>query len=451
MGVKKWGSSMKSIGKVELFTVALGSVIGWGAFMLPGNFFLKNAGVLNTAIGFFIAVLMIAFIEKSYSLMMSKYTDVGGEYTYAKKTLGNRIGFFTGWLLLLSYISIIPLNATAIPMVFEKIFPFYNKGTLLYTIVGFPVYLNDLLLSLSSILIFTLIQLKGVNFSTRTQNITVFILIISVIYLFVFSLMNLEQVQWENFQSNLGSFNLELVIRVIAFAPWAFIGFDTVAQLTSESKTNPKTVSLMAFIAVVFGALVYNVLNVITAFGVAAQDVNSSSWATGDAVYNLLGGVALLIVGFAMFGAVLSGLNGFFMSSSRLSSAMLKDSTGDLTKAKNKKVILFIGSVALIVPFFGRNALFWFVDVSSVGASIAYLVTCFAAYKLCVGNVMKTITIIGMLSSISFLLFLLTPFFNSNIPMVSACVLIIWSVIGFILYKRIDMSEGNNLRKNTAV
>lgn len=429
---------MKSIGKVELFTVALGSVIGWGAFMLPGNFFLKNAGVINTAIGFIIAVIMIAFIEKSYSLMMSKYDDIGGEYIYAKNTFGNKVGFFTGWLLLLAYISIIPLNATAIPMVFEKIFPYYEKGFLLYEIVGFPVYFNDLILSLSFILIFTLIQIKGVKFSSKMQNITVFLLLISVIYLFVFSLINLEQNQWDNFESNLGEFNIELIIRIIAFAPWAFIGFDTVAQLTSESKVSPKMASLMAFIAVVFGALVYNVLNVITAFGISSKDISSSGWATGDAVYNLLGGVALLIIGIAMFGAVLSGLNGFFMSSSRLSIAMLNSSTENRTKAKHKKVIIFVGFIAFIVPFFGRNALFWFVDVSSVGASVAYLVTCFAAYKVCVENKTKVIAILGVFSSLSFLLFLLTPFFNSNIPFVSAKILFIWMVIGGGLYFKFE-------------
>ncbi|MFL7040943.1 APC family permease [Vibrio lentus] len=442
---------MKSIGKVELFTVALGSVIGWGAFMLPGNFFLKNAGVLNTAIGFIIAVIMIAFIEKSYSLMMSKYDDIGGEYSYAKNTFGNGVGFFTGWLLLLAYISIIPLNATAIPMVFEKIFPFYEKGYLLYSIVDFPVYLNDLLLSLSFIVVFTLIQLKGVVFSTKMQNITVFSLLGSVIYLFIFTILNLEPNQWNNFDSNVGEFDFQLIIRIIAFAPWAFIGFDTVAQLTSESKVNPKSASLMAFIAVVFGALIYNAINIITAFGISSENISSSGWATGDAVYNLMGGIALLIIGAAMFGAVLSGLNGFFMSSSRLSIAMLNGSKENVTKEKNKKVIIFIGLVALIVPFFGRNALFWFVDVSSVGASIAYLVTCFAAYKLCVGNRMKVITIIGVLSSISFLLFLLTPFFNSNIPMVSAFVLLVWIVLGYFLYNKSDKFNDGKVSSNVIV
>lgn len=425
---------MKSIGKVELFTVALGSVIGWGAFMLPGNFFLKNAGVLNTAIGFIVAVIMIAFIEKSYSLMMSKYDDIGGEYSYAKNTFGNGVGFFTGWLLLLAYISIIPLNATAIPMVFEKIFPFYEKGELLYTIVGFPVYLNDLLLSLSFIVVFTLVQLKGVVFSTKMQNITVFLLLGSVVYLLFFTILNLDKQQWSNFDSNLGEFDSQLVIRIIAFAPWAFIGFDTVAQLTSESKVAPKSASFMAFIAVIFGALIYNVINIITAFGVSSENISSSGWATGDAVYNLLGGVALLIIGCAMFGAVLSGLNGFFMSSSRLSIAMLNCNKDNITKEKNKEVVLFIGFVALIVPFFGRNALFWFVDVSSVGASLAYLVTCFAAYKISEKIYTKIIASIGVFFSVSFLIFLLTPFFESNIPLVSVLVLCSWILFGFIVY-----------------
>jgi len=66
---------VNKIGKVELFTIALGFVIGWGAFMLPGSFFLQSAGVLNTFIGFTIAIIMVIFIEKNYSVLMSKYKE----------------------------------------------------------------------------------------------------------------------------------------------------------------------------------------------------------------------------------------------------------------------------------------------------------------------------------------------------------------------------------------
>lgn len=71
MAIKEQQMSHK-LQKKEIFSVALGSVIGWGAFVLPGNVFLKDYGLLNTAIGFTIAVFMLVFIEKSYSMVMER-------------------------------------------------------------------------------------------------------------------------------------------------------------------------------------------------------------------------------------------------------------------------------------------------------------------------------------------------------------------------------------------
>ncbi|MEZ9903904.1 APC family permease [Vibrio breoganii] len=424
---------MEKIGKIELFTVALGSVIGWGAFMLPGSFFLQNAGVLNTIIGFLIAIVMIAIIEKNYSVLMDKHQSTGGEYTFAKEEFGNTVGFCTGWVLLLAYVSIIPLNATAIPMVFEKVFSFYSKGLLLYTIADFPVYLNDLLVSLLFIGVFSFIQLRGLNVSSKMQNIVVAILLICVMGLFFTTFIVANPVHQQNFESNFGSFDIGSVIRIIAFAPWAFIGFDTVAQISSESRVSAKSASLMALIAVIFGGFVYNAINIVTAYGIANTSLMTDAWATGDAVLNLMGPIALVVVGMAMFGAVLSGLNGFFMSSTRLTSAMVPSKIKGLIDFK--AIIIFISFVSMIVPFFGRNALFWFVDISSVGASFAYLVVSLAALKLSVTLSQKLFGLLGSLCSVLFLIFLLTPFFGSNIPLVSAVVLAIWCMLGALVYK----------------
>ncbi|MFC0059896.1 APC family permease [Vibrio inusitatus] len=423
---------MKNIGKIELFTIALGSVIGWGAFMLPGTFFLNNAGVLNTLIGFSVAIVMIAIIESNYSVLMSKYRSKGGEYTFAREEFGNKVGFSTGWVLLLAYVSIIPLNATAIPMVFEKVLPFYSKGLLLYTIVEFPVYLNDLIISLTAIFFFCYVQLRGLNFSSTMQNTMVFILLVCVVILFIGTLTVSSPVHYENFESNYGNLDINSVIKIISFAPWAFIGFDTVAQVSSESKVNAKTASLMALVAVIFGGFVYNAINVVTAFGLPNESLNAHAWATGDAVYNLMGPVALIIVGLAMFGAVLSGLNGFFMTSTRLTAAMVPS---HFTKRCGfREVIIFVSLISMIVPFFGRNALFWFVDISSVGASFAYLVTSLAAYKLSNTRIRKCISVAGIGCSLLFLIFLLTPFFESNIPLVSTIVLFLWCVFGLVIF-----------------
>lgn len=428
----------KQLNRIDIFSIALGSVIGWGAFMLPGNVFLVEAGVINTLIGFLFAVLMIFFIEKSYASLITKYPKTGGEYTFAKQVFGERVGFFTGWLLLLAYVSIIPLNATAIPMVIETIVPDYNKGVELYNVAGFSVHFFDLIISLFFIICFTILNYKGLNGSKQIQNITVFILILSLLIVLTVSAYQFDDINYFNVKSNSGEVNVNAIIRIIAFAPWAFIGFDNIAQMSEEYKIKPKSASFAALLAVIAGALVYNALNIITAIGVHSSELSTVTWATGQAVKNIGGNGLLYIVGIAIFVAVISGLNGFFLSSTRLIFAMSSNDSNDSNIERTKIipgwVFLFVGLISCAVPFFGRNALFWFVDLSSVGASFAYLVTCCAAFKLSTNSINKIWYTFGIISSFFFIVFLLTPFFGTNIPSISIYVLFAWLLLGFVAY-----------------
>lgn len=433
---------MSPVGAKEIFTIALGSVIGWGAFMLPGNIFLPKYGVLNTLIGFSVAILMLFFIEKSYTKVMAKIPKAGGEYSFATEILGKKTGFITGWGLLLAYISIIPLNATAVPMVLDTVFPFYSKGSLLYSVSGYPVYLNDILVSLAIVVFFTLLNVKGIKGALTAQNILVFSLLSSLLVIASLTVFNVGSVELENLGSNWGQVEQSSIIRIIAFAPWAFIGFDAVAQLSGDHKVSSKTVSRMTMIAIILGAVIYNLLNIVTAVGLNSEQLTSSSWATGDAVRLLIGNGMFYFLAIAMFGAVVSGLNGFFISSSRLVSSMSSDfSIGSRTTILQDGsvsiptwVMYFIGVCAMIVPFFGRTALLWFVDLASVGASIAYFMTCLCAYKISFSIKDKFISFIGMIVSLAFLVFLLTPFFDSNISLPSYYSLLFWVIFGIVIY-----------------
>lgn len=435
---------MSNIGAKEIFTIALGSVIGWGAFMLPGNVFLPEYGVVNTLIGFVIAICMLYFIERSYTLVMAKVPLSGGEYSFASEILGKKRAFVTGWGLLLAYISIIPLNATAVPMVLDTVFPFYSKGSLLYTVSGYPVYLNDIIVSLTIVVVFTLINIKGIKGALTAQNLLVASLVTSLVIISLLTVMNTGDIQLKNLESNWGEMSQSSIIRIIAFAPWAFIGFDAVAQLAGDHKTSPKLVSRMTMIAIIIGAVIYNALNILTAMGLSSSQLNSSTWATGDAVRALVGEGVFYFLAIAMFGAVVSGLNGFFISSSRLVYSMSRDFNIGVQSIQSDEsnnetkiptwVMCFIGSCAVIVPFFGRTALLWFVDLASVGASIAYFITCLCAYKISLSLKSKVISAIGMFVSMAFLMFLLTPFFDSNISLPSYFSLIFWIVFGVIVY-----------------
>ncbi len=46
----------------NVLALAFGCIIGWSAFILPGTSFLKNAGTLGSAIGMFVAALVMIII-----------------------------------------------------------------------------------------------------------------------------------------------------------------------------------------------------------------------------------------------------------------------------------------------------------------------------------------------------------------------------------------------------
>ena len=131
----------------DVFAIVLGSVIGWGSFMLPGNKFLIESGVINTAIGLFIGAFFIIIIESSYRVMLDNQNEEGGEFTYAYNYYGERHGFVVGWALSLAYLTMVPFNGTAFVLVLKKIFGNTLEVGYLYSIGPSEIYLGEILIS----------------------------------------------------------------------------------------------------------------------------------------------------------------------------------------------------------------------------------------------------------------------------------------------------------------
>ena len=87
----------KVMSPVDVWGLALGAIIGWGCFVLPGSSFLPKAGPLGTATGMLIGALLIIVIALSYGYMIRKYPVSGGEFVYAKEAFGKRNAFVCGW------------------------------------------------------------------------------------------------------------------------------------------------------------------------------------------------------------------------------------------------------------------------------------------------------------------------------------------------------------------
>ena len=84
-----------------------------------------------------------------------------------------------------------------------------------------------------------------------------------------------------------------------------------------------------------------------------------------------------------------SGINGFYLASSRLIFSMARAKLLPGAFARIHPVhgtphvaIAFVAATSLLAPWFGRQALLWVVDMSALGTAFGYGYTCLAAYIL---------------------------------------------------------------------
>lgn len=87
----------KTLKSQWVFAVALGSAVGWGAFILPTDW-LATGGPLGTLLGFAIGGGLMIIIAVSYSFLIRTFPVSGGELAYALFAFGRVHAFFAGWV-----------------------------------------------------------------------------------------------------------------------------------------------------------------------------------------------------------------------------------------------------------------------------------------------------------------------------------------------------------------
>ena len=108
----------KALSPTQVTALALGSIVGWGCFVLPGDMFLPQAGPLGTLLGFLAGAILISFVGVCYSYMIKYAPVAGGAFTYAYVGYGPTASFICGWSLVIGYIAIVMIDIAALSLIF---------------------------------------------------------------------------------------------------------------------------------------------------------------------------------------------------------------------------------------------------------------------------------------------------------------------------------------------
>ena len=452
------GSLTRYLSPLGAWALAFGCSVGWGAFVMPGTTFLPVAGPIGSVLGIAIGGLIMLAIGMNYHYLMNRYPDSGGTYAYAKYSFGYDHGFLNGWFLLLTYVAIIWANATALPLIARHLFGGLFQFGFHYRIAGFDIYMGEVLLAVAALVIAAMFCIRG-RIASLVQIAMALLLGGGIVVAIVAVIANPQRAAAHiapafspNQSPASGTFT------IIALAPWAYVGFESISHSTGEFGFSVKRSFRIMAIAVVTAAAAYVALAILA---VCALPEGCASWT--DYILNLggyegirglptffsaetvMGSFGTVILGLTTLGAIVTGLVGNYIASSRLLYAMAQDdmmprSMGRLDgRQVPRKAILFVMAVSVALPFFGRTAISWIVDVTTVGATIAYAYTSAAAYKSArreENRLVRATGLVGLIISLVFVLYFLIPNLIAvkTLSTESYLILASWGILGFMCF-----------------
>lgn len=468
----------RQLSPMHVWAIAFGCIIGWGSFVNPGKKFLPNSGVAGTAIAMVLGALVMMVIACSYAYMVPKYPKAGGEFTFTKACFGKRAAYVCGWFLVAAYLTNVPMNSTAIGLIVDGLDGTADilKFGFHYTIAGFDVYMGEMMFAMAILILFGYLNIVGVKKAGFVQTVLAALLALSVGTLTIAAVVssktsaaNMAPLWGFDKAAAVAAYKagtytsvdpfantniMSAILATFAIAPWAYVGFDTIPQAAEEFNFSYKKVSFIMIIAIIFGCFVYTANNTITAAALEnwpdlIVESSSTPWLLLAAAEHLLGTPGKVLVGMAVSCAVLSGIMGFYLASSRLMYSMSRDGylpeffgKIDEKHGTPKNAMLFCIAVSLSGPILGREALGWFVDMSAIGASIGFMFTCMSTIVTMKRNkdkspFLKWMAVLGATFSLAFIVLQLVPIpglegvhFGGE----SYVLLVVWIVLGIMFY-----------------
>jgi len=452
----------RHLSMLSAWGLSFGLAVGWGAFVMPGAEFLPSAGPLGTVVGIVVGALAMAIIGWNYNRMVTALPGPGGAYAYAQKAFGSDYGYLAAWSLTLAYMAILWANATALVLLVRYMFGDVLQFGWHDTLAGFDIYLGEVLLSVAVMIVAGGVCLWRKRLAGRVMAALAAFMLTGVSTCFFFALSRHEG----GLAAMAPAFApgdakpFSQILRILAMMPWAFVGFEAVSHSSAEFGFPVKKLWRVLAAAIAASVAMYVMLAVLPVLSHPGGFATWTDYLTGSrglagldsmptfaAVRKAMGQGGIALLGGTMFAAIFTGIVGAVVAMSRLLYALSVDEVfprwqwlGRLDgNGSPRNAILFVVGVSLVIPFFGRTVIGWPVEVSSIGAAVAYCVTSASAFRLAKkgGDTLTCATgLAGVVMSIVFCLLLLVPNYISGnaLSAESYLVLALWCIVGFALY-----------------
>ena len=439
---------------VDVWAMAFGCMVGWGAFVMPGTTFLPVAGPAGTLIAMAVGVIVMLIIGFSTSWLMERSPRTGGIYLYTKEAFGRDHAFLCAWFLCLSYLTVVFLNGSALFVIVRTVLGESIQGGFYYTVAGNRIYLREVGMSVLALGLVGFLFVVAKPVLQRLHTVLAVLLFAGVVVITVICLPNAMKTEAIHTFGTRGLNKGFAVFSLVILAPWAFVGFEVTSFDTAHFRFSQRKTGLILLASILMAGFAYASMTLVS---ISSLPGGYASWQEYIADLGVLNGVTsvptfyaakttmglpgLAIITLTALAAILTGIIGAFRAMVRVLSTMAEDKILSERFQKTTYSIFFIMALTIMISLLGRNTLNWFVDLTSFGAIVAYGYTCAAAYRIAKtenNRKVMAVGLIGTIIAVSFVIVQLVPRLAALEAMGSEAFLMLslWCLLGFVFYWR---------------
>jgi amino acid transporter len=381
----------QTVKPLQLFTLGFGAIVG-AAWIIAVGQWISQAGPLGAAVGLVAGAAILAVISLCYAELGARYPEAGGEVVYARMLCGPHFSYYTGLLLVFTYVATCAFDAISLGWLIRALVPTAHMQPL-YRVLGAEVNVVDLSVGAIAVIGAAVTNYRGVRSTTLVQDGLTAALIVTALALGVAGVLGgrIENLHPAFVLDGNGS-AFRGIAAVFIAAPFWLSGFGVVSQALGEKsgETQRRSLAVVMLAAIGTACFMYLLMLVAVTMAVPRRELSTMSLPAAGALVHALHSTmaADLVLATGCLGLLIA-LNAVFYSATRViyslgqhreipsGFAAIHPKYGSPTVA-----VIFVGSTAFLASVLGRGAILPLVDSTAIMLSVVYVIVCWGLLRL---------------------------------------------------------------------